>query len=279
MTLRPEILWQCDHPPPPALTKDEIAARLRGSLPDLCDRFMQMGLPAIGLWPQRRAEIPATASRFGGTPVAPPDWAWPAEEGEPLLFVGQINCAELRGLPGAEVLPSSGLLAFFGSEEAMMTHYPDPHSCVFHWRDTDTLVPAVSSAPPNEIFPQCALLLRPMFELPHPYSRAVEELGLSSERDLAYRDVWWEIHEHGIPKDSLGFVGFSKLLGWPSLIQNDLDRFQLRDDSRLLLQADQYCNGEQSHHWWRGGSLYYALSDRDLQARIYDRCELECQFT
>jgi hypothetical protein len=108
------IVWQCEHPPPTALTREEIAERLRRNVPEFCDRLMDMVLPAIGLWPQRRAETAATASRFGGTPLAPPDWQWPTLKGEPLLFVGQINCAELRGLPGAELLPSSGLLGFFG---------------------------------------------------------------------------------------------------------------------------------------------------------------------
>ena len=61
---------------------------------------MDLALPAIGLWPQRRADVPAVASRLGGTPLAPPDWEWPTFEDEPMLFVGQIDCAELRGLPG-----------------------------------------------------------------------------------------------------------------------------------------------------------------------------------
>jgi hypothetical protein len=115
----PNIIWQCDHAPPAALPRDEIAKRLRQSLPDFCDRLMELALPAIGLWPQRRVDVGLTASRFGGVPVAPRDWQWPTVEEEPLLFVGQINCAELRGLPGAEPLPTSGLLAFFGDHDAV----------------------------------------------------------------------------------------------------------------------------------------------------------------
>jgi hypothetical protein len=49
----PQILWQCDHPPPAALTRDEIAQRLRQSVPVSRDRLMDLALPAIGLWPQR----------------------------------------------------------------------------------------------------------------------------------------------------------------------------------------------------------------------------------
>jgi hypothetical protein len=47
--LRSEMIWQCDHPPPPALTRDAIATRLRDSVPGACDRLMELVLPAIRL--------------------------------------------------------------------------------------------------------------------------------------------------------------------------------------------------------------------------------------
>jgi hypothetical protein len=96
----PQILWQCDHPPPAPLTRDEIAERLRRSVPASRDRLMNLAPPAIGLWPQRRADIPAVASRFVGTPPAPPDWEWPTFEDEPMLFVRSIarSCAACRRL-------------------------------------------------------------------------------------------------------------------------------------------------------------------------------------
>ena len=220
---RPEILWQCDHPPPRALTRDEIAKRLRRSLPKFCDRLMALALPAIGLWPQRRAEIAATASRFGGMPSAPPDWRWPTEaEDEPRLFIGQINCAEFRGLPGAELLPSSGLLAFFANYEAVMGSFPFDDGGVFHWFDVDRLVPANPSIDPIEIFPSCAFVPRPILDLPHPFSRVVSKLQLGKEQDKSYREVWWEIRDHGIPPDCVGYASFSKLSGWPDLVQGDL---------------------------------------------------------
>jgi hypothetical protein len=130
---RPQILWQCDNSPPRALTRDEIAERLSQSIPEFCDRLMGLTLPAIGLWPVRRTEIPAAASRLGGTPLAPVDWQWPIVEDEPLLFVGQINCAELRGLPGAALLPSSGLLAFFGDYDAVLGCSPFDDRGVYFW--------------------------------------------------------------------------------------------------------------------------------------------------
>jgi uncharacterized protein YwqG len=277
--LRPEILWQCDNPPPVALTRDEIAERLRRSVPEFCDHFMDLALPGIGLWPQRRAEIAAAASRFGGTPLAPPDWQWPSVEDEPLLFVGQINCAEVRGLPGAELLPPSGLLAFFGDHDAVMGCFPFAVGGVYLWPDVDRFVPAKSRIDPIEVFPSCALVPRPILDLPHPFSRAVGELGLNEQQQKSYFDVWLEIRDHGVPRDCVGYAGFSKLVGWPHLVQHDLEKFQSEEDARLLLQVDSYCNGEARHGWGPGGSLYYLLSERDLRARAYERCEFEGQFT
>jgi uncharacterized protein YwqG len=275
----PQILWQCDHPPPAALTRDEIAERLRRSVPASRDRLMDLTLPAIGLWPQRRADIPAAASRFGGTPLAPPDWEWPTFEDEPMLFVGQIDCAELRGLPGAELLPPHGVLAFFGDHDAVQGCDSLGMSAVYHWPGVDRFVAAQPPIDPILIFPACAMAPRPILDLPHPFSHAVSKLQLGKEEREAYFDAWLEIREHGIPRECVDYAGFSKLLGWPHLLQNDLWRFESQDDARLLLQVDSYCNGETLHGWGTGGSLYYLLPERDLRARFYDNCEFEGQFT
>jgi hypothetical protein len=102
---------------------------------------------------------------------------------------------------------------------------------------------------------------RPILDLPHPFSHAVSKLQLGKEEQEAYFDAWLEIREHGIPRECVHYAGFSKLLGWPHLLQNDLWRFESQDDARLLLQVDSYCNGETLHGWGTGGSLYYLLPD------------------
>lgn len=273
------IIWQCDHPPPPALSRDEIAKQLRQSLPEFCDRLMELALPAIGLWPQRRAEVGLTASRFGGMPVAPQGWQWPVASEEPLLFVGQINCADLHGLPGAELLPASGLLAFFGDHDAVTGCFPFGDHCVFHWPDVGRLVPAKAELDPIEVFPACALVPRPFVDLPHPHSRIIRDMKLSEGDKSLYYEAWEATRYHGVPDGLAGYCGFGKLLGWPALLQHDLERFEDHDVVRLLLQVDQYCNGEELHSWPPGGSLYYVLPEADLREWIFEGCELEGQFT
>lgn len=274
-----EMTWQCDHPPPPALTREAIAARLRDVVPGACDRLMELVLPAIRLWPQRRADIPATASRFGGAPLAPRDWRWPTHEAEPLLFIGQVNCAEVSGLPGAEQLPAAGMLAFFGDHDAVNGSFPFAEGGVYHWPDIDRLVPTEAPIEPVEVFLSCALVPQPIIDLPHPHSRAVGEIALGEDEQKAYHAAWLDIRNHGIPEGCVYDASFSKLLGWPDLVQDDLGRFETDDNARLLLQVDTYCNGEDAQYFGPGGSLYYVLPEEDLRAHRYETCEFEGQFT
>ena len=275
----PNVIWQSDHAPPPALARDEIGERLRQSVPEFCDRLMELAVPAIGLWPQRRADVGPMASRFGGVAMAPLDWQWHVVEEEPRLFVGHINCAELRGLPGAEQLPASGLLAFFGDHDAVTGCFPFDSHCVFYWPDVERLIQAKAPIEPLETFPTCPLAPRPLTDLPHPDSTVVGGFGLNKQQREAYFDVWLDVRRYGIPSDYAPYASFSKLLGWPALVQHDIGVLASRDDARLLLQVDAYCNGETSHSWGPGGSLFYMLSDADLRVRVFARCELEGQFT
>lgn len=211
--------------------------------------------------------------------MAPQGWQWPVAEQEPLLFVGQINCAELRNLSGAEQFPVSGMLAFFGDHDAVNGCFPFDSHCVFYWPDVECLVEAKAPIEPLYTFPICALATRPLIDLPHPDSTAVGGFGLNKQQREAYFDVWLDVRHYGIPSDYARYAHYSKLLGWPALVQHDIGMFESRDDVRLLLQVDAYCNGETSHSWGPGGSLFYVLSEADLRAHVFARCELEGQFT
>jgi uncharacterized protein YwqG len=214
-------------------------------------------------------------------PMAPPDWQWPTVEEEPLLFVGQINCAELDGLPGAEQLPSTGLLAFFGDHDAVQACRIEACEdiAVYHWTETDRLVSAAAPIEPLEIFPACPLAIRPQIDLPDPISRTVEKLRLNEEQMSFYAAEWKAMRRHEIPDEAGSWISFCKLLGWPALVQ--LDHFGFFDDPslQLLLQVDDYCNGEELHGWGPGGSLYFMVPNDDLRAQRFDRCEFEIQFT
>ena len=57
----------------------------------------------------------STLSKFGGLPVLPAGTQWPrSQEGTPLHFLAQIDCAEL---PWHGRLPETGILSFFGRDD------------------------------------------------------------------------------------------------------------------------------------------------------------------
>ena len=240
---------------------------------------MDFALPAIGLWPQRRAEVGPAVSRFGGVPMAPKGWQWPVAEEEPRLFVGQINCAELRGLPGAEQLPASGLLAFFGDHDAVTGCFPFDSHCVFYWPDVHGLVRA--KAP-----------IEPIRDLPSLCDRATAASRLASSgqrcgrwprpEQTSARGILRHLARRAPPRHSIRLRLLCKLQQASWLARFGAKRrgdVRIHAAARLILQVDAYCNGETAHGWGPGGSLFYVLPDADLRAHDFTRCELEGQFT
>jgi uncharacterized protein YwqG len=278
--------WQPRHPPPAAMSLAKIRHQLAHTIsPEFAGRVQSLARPAIGLWPQRpRGELSVTASRLGGMPHAPPGWSWPLCKTEPLFFLGQINCAELRGLPAAEKLPTSGLLVFFADHDAVngCTSDYEEAFAVYHWVDLDLLTPAEPPVELQQTFPLCAVAFRPMIEFPDPTTRFIEELDWGDDDQWAYTDLKEAIRDHGIPEPHKALTGHSKLFGWPDWVQYESEEMAELDKLHglhLLLQLDAFTDGTAYAEWGGGGSLYFLIRDADLAAGRFDRCEFEMQGT
>jgi uncharacterized protein YwqG len=251
--------------------------------PEFSARVQGLARPAIGLWPQCPiGELPITASRLGGMPHAPPGWSWPTCETEPLFFLGQINCAELRGIPAAEKLPPSGLLAFFADHDALNGHdlYGEEGFAVFHWTELDQLAPATPPIEVLEVLPLCALGFRPLIDLPDPLSGVLGPLDRMGDDSWAYSDLLDQLRNHGVSESSWNRISRSKLFGWPHWVQNEIDEMRNPDDPNglsLLLQLDTYTDGKKWTEWGDAGRLYFIIRNADLAARRFDRCEFEMQ--
>ncbi|WP_245258334.1 DUF1963 domain-containing protein [Rhodopseudomonas palustris] len=262
----------------------EIAQRLIAALPLEAAALLRQLRPAIGLWPQAaRADAPIDGSRLGGMPCAPPDWRWPVAATEPMLFLGQINCADLRGLPGAEALPSQGLLSCFGDHDTVMgCLFTGQGGALYHWPDTEHLIPAQPPLEMLTVFPRAELSFRPMWDLPDPDSSVVTAILPDRSRQALYKSLHSDLRRHGLPAVLDYPCNRSKLLGWPDLLQGESFEFTLDqpfDQYRLLLQLDGYTNGSEIADWGPGGFLYYFLSKQDLAGRRFETAELAIQFT
>ena len=155
-------------------------------------------------------------------------------------------------------------------------------AAVFHWADLHNLAPAIPPIEVLKVLPLCALVVRPLIDLPDPESRVVAQVLPEREQIKVYYEVWTSVVRRGIPEKLRYHCGFSKLFGWPSLVQGDLDNLGEPDDHRglrLLLELDRYFNGTEGESWGPGGSLYFLIGDAELRARQFDRCEFEMQCT
>jgi uncharacterized protein YwqG len=269
-----EAAWQPRNPPPEAMSFAEIRQRLASCMSrTFAGRVQSLARPAISLWPQRPGgELPVTASRLGGMPHAPPGWSW----------LGQINCAELQGIPAAEKSPASGLLAFFADHDAVNggNLYGEKGFAVFYWPELDRLVPAMPPIELQEVLPLCALAFRPLIDLPDSCSGVIDSLDWSEDVGWAYADLLEGMRNHGVPESSWDRISESKLFGWPHWEQNEIDQMGDPDDPnglRLLLQLDTYTDGTSWAEWGDAGLLYFLIRDADLAARRFDRCEFEMQ--
>jgi len=81
-------------------------------------------------------ELPVGASRFGGGPDLPPELPWPVVDGKKLLFLAQIDLAQLP----KSVLPGEGWLYVFARYE--VDDRPDMVKAFHHRGDRTALVRA-----------------------------------------------------------------------------------------------------------------------------------------
>jgi hypothetical protein len=275
--------WQITVPPPAAMARTEIEARLRQAFPEQAEGLIGLLRPATGLWPQPADDhLPPTASRFGGLPVVPEDWSWPCRDEMPMPFVLQLNCADLAGHAAAAVLPARGMLAVFADMEAILEDPSEPGAMrVYHWPDIEALVPAPEDVLPDYIGPEAAIRFFDFLDLPSSEAAALHPVGLgTSEDNSRYFRLRDAILHHGVPEQSFSYVGGGKLLGWPDIVQQELKVLKQGDEShRLFLQLAPF-NTENDHElWWGPGStVYFLLPEADLAEGRLERWAYELQF-
>jgi uncharacterized protein YwqG len=229
------------------------------------------------------------ASRLGGEPDLPPGEPWPEWQGTPMSFLVQIDLATVAGLPGADVLPSAGLLSFFcDAHGAVWNGHPDAGA----WRVLYTpagasleRAPIPDAVPEDGIFTACGLTPRPGVSLPDHGEPQKVALGLSWDESDAYMDV----RDQGagsIPTEH-------RLLGWPDIVQNaemelecqlmssgiewtwdDMDRIRAELEPeiaewRLLLQLAS--DDDAGMMWGDVGLLYFWIREPHLATRDFSR--------
>ena len=281
-TYRPEAppAKTFSYDPMPAACSLEAAEALieRSVSQALASRLTRLLLPTIRIWPRARGDDPSS-SAFGGLPVLPQNYVWPSFADEPLLFLGQINCSEVRAAIGPNPLPERGLLQFYGDHDEVFGCGPYGSSAVLYFQDPGGLQPAPAPIPAFLELPRCGLDFYETLTLPDPLNDVIAGLSLANAEKITYRKLRRELIAAGGAewRDERQ----SQIFGWPDLIQRDLGEFCNEPDagSSLLLQIGWYHDGAQWQDWGPGGLVYFILSQRAIEEGRFDLAELEMQCT
>jgi len=264
------------------------------------------------------------ASRLGGIPDVPADFQWPyfttdtydddTVKPRPLTFLAQFNCEELTALDPEHPLPKKGVLSFFyelGSQRWGFS--PEDAGCarVYWFEDAGSLRPAEYPEDLEEEYRLSARGVKFSEEISYPGCEDVMEMQSRHIPELY--DIYEETAEKlGIDMDD----PYSKLLGWPDIIQNSMaeqcelvsqgyymggsnppEGLSCPPEPRTAEEQTQYrLAGRQALQTWRllfqmsediadeldlmfgdCGSIYFYIREEDLQARNFDRVWLILQ--
>jgi uncharacterized protein YwqG len=254
------------------VTPQQLRNRL-AAFGSAADALADRALPAVRLVPGGRGR-----SRLGGLPDLPPEAGWPQGHGRPMLFVAQIDLAELGAVAPA-ALPGGGLLSFF----ADLSKWLETGGRVLH-HDLPADSFSRRSPPPGPENRSLFGLLKS-----HEPVRVYREAALSFEATTSLPDPG---RVPGLPADRedelaafvSGLNDGHRLLGHPYLIQNPMEEECAArlpgvpaSDWRLLLQIGS--DEKNSDMMWAdNGMLYWWIPAADLPAGRFDRVQLLAQF-
>jgi uncharacterized protein YwqG len=297
-----------------AMNSENLRARLTAAgLGRVADDIIRVSMPSIRMNCRRAAaegKLPLGASKLGGTPALPPGKSWPAWQGSPMAFIGQVKLAEIAAHDEEKCLPHAGLLSFFcaidGTAAGVMPALDNPSSWMVSYFDGDlaTLVrlPHPPDLPELLQFPACQASFSQELTLPNVESREVLALELTELERQAYVDVesgadigYLPVMNHhllGYPH-CLGrspfIAGYRKahgipdpyaidLQGTPEELQRKLTDLQHKAETewRLLLQV--YSNEEAEMDFGGGGVLHFCIPKEALARRDFSHVWVEMQF-
>lgn len=261
-------------------------------------------LPCAAFTLEGAKGLPVGASRLGGGPDLPEDFAWPQNKGRPLDFVLQVNLADLAGNETNLPLPPAGILSFFYDLEDRPWGLDSKDLDGYAIRYFEPGVALHRHDPPHSklALKEARLIFRPGLTLPdseaQSFERLVEELaeeGLDPDEaaDILI-DLATALTRSGGPEGTT--TSAHQIGGHPSQIQNDMqieaEEIMMaahRDEIRgRLKRADVKARAEQwtlllqldtdlDFQWGDEGMIYYWVRRDDLARLDFSRAWLSLQ--
>jgi uncharacterized protein YwqG len=273
------------------MTREELASKIDASgLEPWRDKILNSAKECLSIITTRDESRACAigASKFGGNPDLPANFAWPKGSEKSLHFIAQFNLPELP--PGVtEGLPSVGMLYFFYDMNAQPWGFDpkdgDGHRVLY----LESEAGLSRTSPPDDIdydeaVLECHLEVAKTLSLPSDPPN-----GLSYEEHRSKWDAYFDLTD-----------GRHQLLGLPNEIQNPMElECQLASnglyvgdpsgyqdirarahkdgaaDWRLLFQMDSDENT--GVMWGDVGTIYYWIRKQDLAVKRFDKTWLILQ--
>lgn len=228
-------------------------------------------------------KIKLAMSKWNGLPDLPKDMQWPVDaEGNPLLFIGQINLQEVVEYDVEGLLPKNGLLSFFITQNESFSGYKPSDKSRFKVLYTEDFSNLERKPLPDGLFPDSDTKLMSFDSFvyyPVTYSDQFPDYELDEEETDRYTDLT-TTQEH--------------MLGYPRQIQDSMEcscelirqGFNLEEtevdyeDESLFLHKDDWiplleCEMEEN---LCDSSIFFWIRKQDLANKDFDKvlCLLQC---
>ena len=210
--------------------------------------------------------------------------SWPTHEGAPMQFLAQINCAELSHFRDATLLPDTGVLHFFQSDDGMecsVTLTPGGSPL-------KTVAVPTNAPPSNFVLPQFPVEFDLIPTVPDSEMKEFKSLGLNEDD----AEALFEVHSELVEKIRSEQHGLHHIGGYPEPVQGSVftecEKYTSRSKQtwqqaaenahlwRLLLQFD--TDGDLDVMWGDAGTIYFCIREDDLRAGRFDKvcCTMQC---
>lgn len=240
------------------------------------------GLPSLHIDILDQACASVEQSKFGGKPYWPVTRSFPVDpEGNPLIFIAQINCADM--FEELEHFPKEGLLQFYignndvygaefySNKDELLAHLSGPkrYTVIYHKEVTesvDIFDEKVVDAHRNGLKPhsgESVIGFKPVIDVPSPadyrFSDAISEYGELSE----------EIEQYAY--DYLVEQPAHKLGGYAFFTQSDpRGKLAAEDNWLLLFQMDSQKAQNIDIIWGDLGVANFFILEEDLKALNFE---------
>ncbi|MFI5272288.1 MAG: YwqG family protein [Ktedonobacterales bacterium] len=272
------------------MTIEDVRYALAASgLTTLLAQVDTLAQPAIRIAAQAAGPsgVAVGASALGGQPDLAPGTAWPAKQGAPLSFVGQIRLEAVAPYESAHLLPPKGLLSFFYDAQ-QETYGTDPTDragfAVLYTADASGVqrqpFPNALAAPAR--FAPRVVTFSAGVTLPVTPTVALPQLAWTPDQQQTYEAVLANVPGGPLAQ---GVSARNQLLGFPDTLQDDM-RLECQlashgvsmaasatdprtaslavgaENWQLLFQLDS--DEQTGMHWGDGGMLYYWIERKAL---------------